>query len=214
MSTPYKPLRYEYDVPVYSCQDIDDYGVPDIYGVWDYLAVSSREYESPLTLEWKDEVQFFAETKKIHHYCRLQRFKGVLFRLLGQRGYIPQEVLDDVRDFDTRPHKVWSSVRELLKKNGHAKYYNCIPGILTMLKYPLKLNFSWENIYIVQQQFAHISSKFNSLTLENRKYFPNLRYIALRLLIKENAVFEYDIPFVTTKSKLKSLDSLFDLLIN
>lgn len=212
-TTPYKPIRWEDNVPVYSCQDIDDYGPPDVYGVWNYLAVSTREFECPLTTEWNDEVQFFAETKKIHHYCRIQRFRSILLRLLGQRGYIPSEVLQDVQNFDEHPSRVWRSVRQLLKKHGHSKYYNCIPGILAMLKYPFKLEFKWNDIYKVQKEFLKISNKFNELSLDDRKYFPNMRYIALRLLARQNAVFEYDIPLVTTKSKLKLLDNLFNLLI-
>jgi hypothetical protein len=47
-----------------------------------------------------------------------------------------------------------------------------------------------------------------------RKYFPNLRYVALRLLVDHGAVFEYDVPLLKTKRKLKGLDELYQGLLN
>lgn len=46
-----------------------------------------------------------------------------------------------------------------------------------------------------------------------RKYFPNLRYVALRLLVDHGAVFEYDIPLLKTKRKLKGMDELYQSLL-
>jgi len=47
-----------------------------------------------------------------------------------------------------------------------------------------------------------------------RKYFPNLRYVALRLLVDHGAMFEYHVPLLKTKRKLKGMDELYLTLKN
>jgi hypothetical protein len=55
-----------------------------------------------------------------------------------------------------------------------------------------------------QMQFVHAT----------RKYFPNLRYVALRLLVDHGAVFEYDVPLLKTKRKLKGMEEIYLSLKN
>lgn len=47
---------------------------------------------------------------------------------------------------------------------------------------------------------------------DDRKYFPNLRFVALKLLIKHGAVFDYDVPLLKTRRKLKVLEEAYSSL--
>jgi hypothetical protein len=40
-------------------------------------------------------------------------------------------------------------------------------------------------------------------------YFPNLRFVALKLLEKKGVTFEYRIPFIRTMSKRKPLEEMW-----
>jgi len=61
-----------------------------------------------------------------------------------------------------------------------------------------------------------IVDEFRSMKFEHssRKYFPNLRYVALRLLVDHGAMFEYHVPLLKTKRKLKGMDELYLTLKN
>jgi hypothetical protein len=50
---PYDFIRLEEGFPVYRRVDIDMYGMPDLYGVYEYLVVSTEEDIAPREMDWK-----------------------------------------------------------------------------------------------------------------------------------------------------------------
>jgi hypothetical protein len=77
-SIPYTPLRMEYKIPVFSSEDISKYGIPDLYGIWQYIVIET----DPRPL-----VYYTCTEKKIlpfHQYSRNERFRSILNFLLGK----------------------------------------------------------------------------------------------------------------------------------
>jgi len=130
MEIPYEPIRYEYEVPVYSSLSIRDYGIPDNYGIWKYIVIE----QDPSPLDYvicKDKKLF-----PYHQYCRLVRFKSILNFLLG-RGQVPFEVFETVMekvDFQDEKY-LWYAISDILGKTGNWKYVNRIPRIMIMMGY-------------------------------------------------------------------------------
>jgi len=56
---PCLPVRVEYDVSYYTTEQIDLYGFPDSWGVYNYLVISSMDYEKPPMTDWKYEQYMF-----------------------------------------------------------------------------------------------------------------------------------------------------------
>lgn len=108
---------------------------------------------------------------------------------------------------------MWDSIRSYLKKNGLRKYYNRISSIIEMLGLPFRIRFPDCNEFLLRMSndFLKISSQFDALTVK-RKYFVNIRYIVIKMLIKENVKFEFHVPLVRTKRKLKPLDAIWSLI--
>jgi hypothetical protein len=75
-------------------------------------------------------------------------------------------------------------ISNILSKTGNWKYVNRIPTITNMLGYDpffqtRRLEFILERFYAASARFDLLKSKNE---LGERKYFPSLRYVALRLL--------------------------------
>jgi len=66
---------------------------------------------------------------------------------------------------------------------------------------------------MVLEKFIQMSEKFDRIkhSLE-RKYFPCLRYVAIRLLDIYGADFQYYIPIVKTPCKVEPLAEIFNIL--
>jgi hypothetical protein len=174
--------------------------------------------------------------RKVHRYDRVERFKTVLMHLLGGRGVVPKEVLERVEDEIIRysVQTVWLDVQKILRKNGNfwyknfeqfrlisrseiltklgdGKYFNRIPYILRFLGFKPKIVFTGSIVDLCMIDFVKMSSRFDAIKdgLTERKYFPSLRYVALRLLEIHGTTFEYEIPLVKTPCKVKVLDDIF-----
>lgn len=111
---------------------------------------------------------------------------------------------------DLRASHIWSSIQAVLKKNGLRRYYNRIGQIIWKMV-RLKIDFVKRDrvLEMIVEDF-----RLMQFTHSTRKYFPNLRYVALRLLVDHGAVFEYDVPLLKTKRKLKGMDELYQSLTN
>jgi len=211
-----EPVRIDpWGVPVFRMHDVNLYGLPSYYGYEDYIVVSTYEDECPFVLDWNGEQERRGVLRPVHRYSRVERFVSVVYQLLGERGDVPDSVIDVVRHwgFDSDPLLAWNSVRFVLKQYGWAKYYNRIPGILARLGYhPARFQF-WK-IEEVIQKFKKMSSKFDCIKsqLPSRTYFPNLRYVALRMLEEDGITFNYMIPKIRTKRKLKVMSDIYDLM--
>lgn len=208
---PYEPIRVSNNIPEYSSTDIELYGVPDHYGIYDYLVIDS--YEKLFVLEYQDEIDFARDAVHIHRYDRIERFTTTLFQLLGMsRVVIPNEVIQVIRRSMYREHHsfIYNDIRDILRRYEYAKYYNRIPCILKILKFPLQIKYKPEMIFAVQSDFKKLNDEFeekkNELGID---YFPSMRYVALYLMERNGFIFEYEIP----KARVKKIHEKLDLLV-
>jgi len=208
---PYKPIRVTKNVPEYSSSDIEIYGLPDHYGVQDYLIIES--YEKQMVLEYQDEIDLARDGVYIHRYDRIERFTTILFQLLGlSRVSIPDDVIRVIKNSMYREHAsyIYNDIRDILRRYGYAKYYNRIPCILKILKFPLQIKYKQEMIFAVQRDFKKLHETFEETKKElDVDYFPSMRYVALYLMERNGFLFEYHIP----KARVKKIHEKLDLLV-
>jgi hypothetical protein len=207
-----KPVRYDNDIPVFSTRDIDDYGFPEIYGYTKYLVIESRELNA--VTEYKMEHEY--DLRPIHRYSRLARFKSTLFQLLGERGHIPPIAFNAVKTYLKPDSKnKWEDARKLLKHFNQRKCYDRIPIILSKLGYGRSFpSLTSDQIIYIINDFCALSDTFERTKHKySRRYFPNIRYIVLKLLELHGITSNYPLPFVRTDRKRLSLDTLWDQLV-
>jgi hypothetical protein len=208
-----KPIRIDDDgVPLFSNLDIDDYGFPELYGYHIYRVIESRE--SNFVTDYKQEHQY--DLRPVHRYSRLARFKQTLYNLLGERGKVPQHVFDMCRIYmnHSNPDK-WNACRTILKCFKQRQYYNCIPLILRKLcgKRCFK-SLTGQELENIINDFKALSEKFDRLKPNYQlRYFPNIRFVCLKLLEMHGHQNTYPIPLLRTDRKRKSLNALWEDLL-
>lgn len=207
-----EPIRVEGSTHVYTTQQIDDYGFPQLWNVYDYYVTSDLDYERPMTTDWKYEQYLRGTLRPIHRYSRLKRFESTLYQLLGLRGDVDLQVIVDIKNFgfNRDPRYIWDSIRRILKHLKLRKYYNRIPIIIQMLGLPYRIKT--QNFEEIINDFRIVDTAFNSL-ITNRKYFPNLRFVTLKMLEVHGTRFDFYIPLIRTPRKLKPLEELWIKLL-
>lgn len=214
---PCQPIRWESGIPFYDSEQISQFGLPHHWGVDQYQIIELRETAQPFVTDYDMEMDRRGALRPIHYYNRVERFEMILYQLIGCRGKVPQNVVDTVREegYNSHPDHVWESVRSILKKHKWSNYYNRIPIILQMLGVQEKIAFGDNNALIreIVNDFRKVSNNYEQIKLLlERSYFPNLRFVAFKLLEKHGAQFQYKIPFVRTPRKEKMLNELWDLI--
>lgn len=206
-----KPIRYEGDVAVFSSRDIEDYGMPDHYGYDNYIVVESRE--PVFVTDYKMEHSY--DLRPIHRYSREARFKTTLLKLVGEKTRIPECVLIACKTYLKKDSQdFWNDTRKILKCFKWSKYYDYIPSILCKLGFYEMMEITAEKIESMVNDFRALVVKFEQCKhLHKRKYFPNIRFIVLKLLKYHGCVHDYKIPFVRTERKLEALSLLWKDLI-
>jgi hypothetical protein len=206
-----KPNRIDPDgVAVFTNLQIDDYGLPEYWGYQVYRVIESREANFVTDYKMEQERYF----RKIHRYCRLSRFKTCLLNLLGERGKIPSSVMMMIKVY-LKPDSTdkWNDARKILKSFKQRRYYDNIPMILKQLNYGrLFKAITSEQLENIVNDFKCLSSRFEE-TKTDRRYFPNIRFIVLKLLEQHGIGQNYPIPLARTSRKLKSLNHLWDSLL-
>lgn len=204
------PLKYDPDgVPCFSSNDIDDYGRPELYGFECFRVIESRDVR--LVVDYKLSSTY--DLRPIHRYNRLLRFKNTLLNLLGERGNVPDHVMNMVKSFMKKDSKdPWNDCRKILKHYKQRDYYDNIPFILKHLKlfntFKIGKEFCLENILNSYKGFV---VEFEKKKKEyKRVYFPNMRYIALKLLKSFGLEPSYKIPFARTARKNVLLDKIWE----
>jgi len=207
-----KPLRFENEVAVFSSRDIDDYGMPEHYGYEKYIVIESRE--ANMVYDFKMEHSY--DLVPIHRYSRISRFKSTLLKLIGEKSNIPEQVIVVCKHYLKPDSKdLWNDTRKILKCHKWSVYYDFIPSILCKLGYWPILKISASRIDAIINDFKLLVEKFeNSKHLFKRRYFPNIRFIVLKLLEYHGFLHEHPIPFVRTERKLVSLSLLWEHLLN
>lgn len=170
-----------------------------------------RRRSSANKTDWKGEQERRGALRPIHRYSRVERFIGVLYQLLGYRGTVPKDVLEVVRYWGIEKGKEWEGVRFILKQYEWSKYYNMIPAIL--YSFGIRhLGIQYFKVEEIVCKFMSMSENFNSKKFSGRVYFPNLRYVALRLLDESGMEFGYHIPKIRTKRKEAVMQDIYDKL--
>ncbi len=106
----------------------------------------------------------------------------------------------------------WESIRKILKNHRLPKLYNQIPLICRKLGFGNCIEFiDFHKSYIsILKEFNEIHYKFNLMKGDERKYFPNLRFVALKLIEKYGGKFNLKIPFIRTRRKFKILEKIIN----
>jgi hypothetical protein len=152
---------------------------------------------------WKEEVEARGKCRPIHHYNRIERFKNTLDQLLGCRGEISDGVMALMNGVECN----WEAIRAILKRHKFPKLYNQIPLIIRKMGGGNCIQFeNFHSAYVgMLKEFAKIHYTFNLKRRDEKKYFPNLRFVALVLVERWGGKFNITIPFIRTKRKLKLL---------
>lgn len=170
---------------------------------------------SEFHLDYDQEISYAMNCKKLHRYSRKDRFKFILYQLLGMSGETPSSVVRIIKQQLPRKiskHKIWNEIRGILKKNNLRKYYNRIPGLINQISNSSRpIGINSEKIQAIILKFSDFDYQFNNhLRIHwDRHYFPNLRFIALKLIEQFGITFPYKAPLVRTSRKKKYLEKLF-----
>lgn len=199
---------YDHDIPV----DVVPEELPEEY--FEEYWSDKDALNSDFHLDYDQEVDYHMNCKKLHRYSRKARFKFILFQLLGMSGTTPREVVRTVRRSlgkVVKTSRIWNRTRAILKKHRLRKYYNRIPQIIKLVSQKKPVGITSVKIQAILDDFFNLDYQFNNkLRGEwDRKYFPNLRFIALKLISKYDIHYPYHVPLIRTSRKKKYLENLF-----
>lgn len=207
-----KPVDHWNNVPVFSSDDIEIYGQPDYFGYDDYYVIETDATARPLVSDYQynQTISF----RPIHRYNRIERFNFTLSYLVGYKGSVPQKVLDACSHIIPNRKTVWNDIKMILKENKWNIYYNRISLIINSLGITITENLTNTIYEMILQDFQQLNTLFESTKRKewNRRYFLNLKFVALKLLEKYNITFRVDIPLIKTQRKLKVLNDLWDTI--
>ena len=126
-----------------------------------------------------------------------------------------ETVYEDALNLNDVPRdKIWEHVRDILKKHKLAKYYNRIPAILGMAGYDRGTCTVPKDAYNrILCDFDRLAKAFNDIKEDvGRKYFPSLRYIALKLMARHEVKTDWPITGMRTMHKKNALDKIYNLM--
>lgn len=212
---PIIPAKYdEQGVACFTSSQIS-WALPSDFGFTDdYMVIEEEHYSHPLVTDYNDEK--YLRKRPIHRYCLIERFKSTLCQLLGFTGDVPVKVLnlfDWFKMVDLPKEELWDYTRSILKKNKLRLYYNRIPIILRRLHLVEATNTPIQTYDSMMSCFKLMKKKFPIIKKKlGRSYFPNLRYVALRLMEQHEITPVCKIPLTRTLRKQKSLALIFDTL--
>lgn len=190
------PHREENGVFVFLKSYCDIYGMPHLFGYDSYIVIDDvQEY----VLDYNLSIE--RKLRPIHRYSRKDRFIFILSQLLGLRGHVDRETVDMCRDC-----KSWDEIRQVLKSMNKSKLYNRIPFIMKSigLPNPVTMNITNKIFRDIVEEFVVIQGR---LELGDRKYFPSLRYIAIKLIQQFGGTVDF--KYIRTKRKITNLESLW-----
>jgi hypothetical protein len=205
-------LGINHDIPPDTIDLVIHKTPAEIEYTWQCEQSISCSMHNGFGIDYKDEQNY--DWRQTHRYYRKGRFKTILYNLLNIRGTVPYHILlsirRELRTMSTSRSKIWNHIRSILKKNKHQKYYNMIPAIIKFcVGVAVHTEFGVDEKILKDFDLMH--NQFNEIAEDTgRKYFPNIRYIALRLIIKYGVVYGYKVPLLRTSRKQIYLNNLFD----
>lgn len=206
-------------LPVFTTTQLQE-GDPEQYGFHRYQVIEGPpEYQA----SYQDVSRLHQDRLYTipHRYSRHQRFQNTLLQLQGTLGvsrvrsqHHLMEILKPV--WFIPETEVWDTARQLLKQNKMQIYYNRIPSILDDMDFfKTKLPpFPGCLLIRVLDDFTRLELAFQRIkTTLKRKYFPNLRFVALKLMDKYQIPYLHDyIPKTRTSKKNIELTALYEQL--
>ena len=181
----------------------------------EYVVVEEEETSHPWALNYADELNL-PRRRPVHRYSRSERFKFILGQLMGCSGTVPPQVLAIFQPAQLAripKDQLWDEVRCILKTHRWRIYYNRIPAILAGLGL-MSFKFSdTKKFQDILHDFDQLDKIFNDLqpTL-GRTYFPNLRFVAIKLMARHGLAPPFKIPLARTVRKLQALEQLYTQL--
>jgi len=154
-----------------------------------------------------------AKRKRIHRYDRYLRFRYIFYQITGLslkeiKPHVVQIVLKELKHVD--PTQLWMHIRTILKRNNIKKHYNDIPAIIRIVTGQRIKNNIGLNIKAALEKFKVLSHAFDRYRDKiDCKYFPNMRYVAIKLAKEFNVDFPYHTPLTRILKKEKHLDTIY-----
>lgn len=140
--------------------------------------------------------------RPIHRYIRKERFIMILNQLLG-KCKIKEGLLEECWNVRKDPSFIWDDIYMILKKR-RKREFNQIPSIIVALGY-CRLMIEGQLYQDIISRFLKIQDNFLKRCADERKYFPNIRFIILMIMGEFGLDFGYDIPLLRTSKKLSDL---------
>lgn len=184
----------------------------DIEYRWQCEQSLSCSMVNGFALDHSDEQSY--DWRKKHRYLRIPRFKLILLNLLNIKSNIDSSIKERVKTLleshypNTTPKKIWNNIRCILKELGIKKLYNQIPDLISYCngQNPVVGHGVVESILhkfdIMHNEFAEFAA------IWNRKYFLNLRFVALILIKEHDVVYPYTVPNLRTARRAVYLNDL------
>lgn len=203
-----QPIRYENTTAVFTRDQVDNFGMPCHHGYDDYIVLDRREAD--MVIDWKMEIERFFTP--IHRYNRMARFKSTLLNILGEKGNVPEQIVQIVKHYWTDTSDPWNTVRRILKSMKQQRYYVSISYILRRVGYPRPVpTLTSSEIEGILNDYKTVNDRFQRYKKHyNRSYFPNMRFIVLKILEIRGYTPIYKIPLARTQRKLHALQKLWD----
>lgn len=211
---PTRPHHYDASgMAVFTSEQIA-WAHPEEFGFEEnYLVVEEEETSHPFALNYSDEINL-PRKRPVHRYSRTERFRFILGQIMGCSGTVPGHVLKvfDREKLARLPDdQVWDEVRSTLKTHKWRLYYNRIPAILAGLGL---CNFKYSDTKKFQDilyDFTQLDAVFESTKASlGRIYFPNLRFMAIKLMARHGIQPIFPIPKARTFRKLQSLEQVYE----
>jgi hypothetical protein len=202
------PIRYEDGTAVFTKSQVDNYGMPYYFGYDDYIVLDNGEPE--YLLDWKAMAE--RDYRPIHRYSRIARFKTVLLNILGDRSNVPDQIITIVKTYLGQSNDPWNDTRRILKSMKQQRYYNSISTILQRAGYARNLpRLSSKEIEGIMNDYMLVNDRFQKHKHNyNRKYFPNMKFVVLKILAIRGYKPKYKIPLARTERKLMALEQLWN----
>jgi hypothetical protein len=196
---------------------IEEWGYPMEYR--DRLDLDVEEalmWEEPeFHLDYDQEIHHSMNYKKKHRYSRKDRFRHTLYQLLGMSGETPKWLTKLVKSElgkRVKKQKIWNEIRIILKRHKLRRYYNRIPSLIKNVSGLKPMGTNSEKVSLILKTFFLFDYNFdNQLRSKwSRQYFPNLRFIALKLVAESGIKYPYHVPLIRTSRKKKYLEILYN----
>lgn len=211
------PEYYDNGVPVFSKWQIDLYGPPNEIS---YLVIDDVITYLPSYAQIENRLE---NLQHVHHYDRLQRFNTIVLQIVGDARITSKKGLKCIKkvakhlpaNIDLYPlPTIYQVVRHVMKLNGLKIYYNRIATILNEFNITnVRMHYTVEIINNVLEDFKKMHYAFEKIkqTLK-RTYFPNLRFVALKLLLKYGFENPFSLKLAKTPARLEKLNNDYDLI--